>query len=166
MVPVQVLDVVIDEEKETARLLLTDGEDNALPIYVDKMQGMTIAVGIKKLPFPRPFTHDLMATITEELGGSIKAVHISALENGTYFATIIFDSLKGERKIDARPSDAIALAIRMDCAIFAAPEVMEKAAQKMQGKELEQAKLHKGIDELIDQMIKELPPEKPPAETK
>ena len=80
---------------------------------------------------PRPLTHDLLDNSIKALGGVIDRIVISSMENDTYFATIV--ARQGEKvvEIDARPSDALALAVRAGVQIFAAPEVMEKCGVRL-----------------------------------
>ena len=76
---------------------------------------------------PRPLTHDLLRTTLELLGASVEKILISALEESTFFAKIFLSTRDGQRVLDARPSDAIALALRVESPIFVVPSVLEKA---------------------------------------
>ena len=95
-----------------------------LPIIIGAFEAQSIALEIEGIKPPRPLTHDLMKNILESLGAELTEITISELRDGTFFATLIFDS----QEVDARPSDAIALAVRFGVPIFVAEKVMEEAS--------------------------------------
>ena len=97
-----------------------------LPIYIGPAEADAIHIRLKEVSVPRPLTHDLMANSIKSLGGIIDHIVVSSMENDTFFATIVVRQGDGTVEIDARPSDALALAVRTNVQIFAAPEVMEK----------------------------------------
>ena len=114
--------VVILKQKDT---------DRYLPIWIGPPEADAIAVRLQEVSVPRPLTHDLLDNSIKALGGEIDRIVISSMENDTYFATIV--ARQGEKvvEIDARPSDALALAVRAGVQIFAAPEVMEKCGVRL-----------------------------------
>ncbi len=79
---------------------------------------------------PRPLTHDLLKNVIETMGGEVLHVLISGLERSTYFARIVLDVDGSTVEIDSRPSDAIALAVRVSSPIYVADDVMDKAAME------------------------------------
>jgi len=110
---------------EQALLVLADAdEQRAVPIAVGKDQGLAIYLGQEKTPTPRPMTHDLMVQILNTLEVDVEKVIITDLREGTYFAEIAIKNGRKEHRIDARPSDAIALAVRLDVPILASADLL------------------------------------------
>lgn len=95
-----------------------------LPIIIGAFEAQSIALEIEGIKPPRPLTHDLIKNILESLGAELNEITISELRDGTFFATLSFNS----REIDARPSDAIAIAVRFGVPIYVSEKVMEDAA--------------------------------------
>jgi len=109
-------------------LVLSEEEGNRrIPIIVGGFEAQAIAIEIEGLTPPRPLTHDLFKNFSETYGIRILEVNIHKLEDGVFFASILCDN--GDRKmtLDARTSDAIALALRFKCPIFTTEEIIEKA---------------------------------------
>ena len=110
-------------------VILKDKEsDRYLPIWIGPAEADAIAVKLQDLSVPRPLTHDLLLTMLDALGGAIKHILVSDLENDTFYAKIVIDVSGEVKEVDSRPSDAIALAVRSQVPIYANEEVMEKAA--------------------------------------
>ena len=95
-----------------------------LPIIIGAFEAQSIALEIEGIKPPRPLTHDLMKNILESLDTELTEITISELKEGTFFAMLSFDN----QEIDARPSDAIALAVRFGVPIYVAEKVMDEAA--------------------------------------
>ncbi len=102
--------------------------DRYLPIWIGPWEASAIAMRLQGLAAERPLTHDLFYATLEELGVSIQRVVISELSDETYHARLYLDQGGREVELDARPSDALALAVRGEVRIFAAEEVLEAAA--------------------------------------
>lgn len=94
-----------------------------LPIIIGAFEAQSIALEMEGIKPPRPLTHDLMKNILESTGHDLSEINISELKDGTFYARLIFES----QEIDARPSDAIALAVRFGAPIFVADKVMDEA---------------------------------------
>jgi uncharacterized protein len=110
--------VVILREKDT---------DRYLPIWIGPAEADAIAVRLQDVAVARPLTHDLIRNLIEQLGGRVAYIVVSDLSNDTFFARIILD-VNGETvEIDSRPSDAIALAVRVDAPIYAEDSVLDRA---------------------------------------
>ncbi len=107
--------------KEAAR-------DRYLPIWIGPWEASAIAMKLQGLTPERPLTHDLFATTLERLGARIERVVISELADETFLARIVFERDGRSVEVDARPSDALALAVRSGVRIFAADAVLEQAA--------------------------------------
>src|SRR5438128_9879868 len=100
----------------------------ALPIWIGPFEAQAIAAEMQGMPLPRPLTHDLMKRLVESLGGRLDHVVIGDLRDNTYFATLHLAGADGKDiAIDARPSDAIALALRLHGPILVADEVFAKS---------------------------------------
>jgi bifunctional DNase/RNase len=110
--------VVILKEKMT---------DRYLPIWIGAAEADAIAVKLQGVSVPRPMTHDLLYTIVDALGASINSIIVSDLKNDTFFAKVVINVDGGQMEVDSRPSDAIALAVRVDAPIYAEEGVLDKA---------------------------------------
>ncbi len=102
--------------------------DRYLPIWIGPWEASSIAMKLQGLTPERPLTHDLFATTLEELGAQIDRVVISELAEETFHATIMFQRDGRTVEVDARPSDALALAVRAGVRIFASVAVLDQAA--------------------------------------
>ena len=136
MVKVTVADVrrrgVTDDEtgrsfKKYVVLLLDEEARRVLPIWVGPAEGQAIVTGLKGLDVPRPMTFDFAVRLLEAAGAKLEEARIQELKGDTFYAVAKLRSGDTVREIDARPSDVVALAIRIGCPIYVAPEVMEKA---------------------------------------
>lgn len=99
-----------------------------LPIIIGSFEAQSIALEIEGIKPPRPLTHDLMKNLVDDLGGTVLEIYIDELRDNTFFAKIILEISTLTSSIDARPSDAIALAVRSGCQIFVSEEVMRSAS--------------------------------------
>jgi bifunctional DNase/RNase len=100
-----------------------------LPIWIGPFEAQAIALELQGVPSPRPLTHDLMKHLVERLGGKLRRVVIEDLRENTYFATVHIDGPGGAGvAVDARPSDAIALALRLHGPILVSEDLFAKAA--------------------------------------
>jgi bifunctional DNase/RNase len=106
-----------------------------LPIIIGSFEAQSIALEIEGIKPPRPLTHDLMKNIVDDLGGTVLEVLIDELRDNTFYAKIILEVSTLTNTIDARPSDAIALAVRTGCQIFVSEDVMRSAAFVPSGEE-------------------------------
>lgn len=104
------------------------GHGRLLPIWIGHPEATAILLALEGAQPPRPQTHDLMKGLLESLEALVERVEINHVESGTFFATILVRANGRTMAIDARPSDSIALAIRMGAPIFVAEEVLDSAA--------------------------------------
>ncbi len=102
------------------------GGQRLIPIWIGISEGNAISLKLQGEQLPRPMTHDLMATLLQELKVTAERVVIEDLKEGTYYATIELAAQGASYRIDARPSDAIALAVRMNTPIFVDEKVWKK----------------------------------------
>ncbi len=109
-------------------LVLGEIEGNRkLPIIIGSFEAQAIALELEKIQPPRPMSHDLLRDLFESLGAEVLDVVIDELREGTFFAKIRFIHDGEEAQLDARPSDAVALAVRVDAPIYVAPVVLDEA---------------------------------------
>ena len=120
--------LVILKEKEA---------DRYLPIWIGSSEAQAIATKISGNTLGRPLTHDLMASFCSDLGISIKRIVVTKLADQVYYARLYVKQNGRDLDFDARPSDAIALAVRVECPIFVASEVMESAGIVPEADELD-----------------------------
>lgn len=128
-VEVKVGALILDPHSGTPIVILKGlNEETVLPIWVGTFEANAIALEIEKGVAQRPLTHDLMRNIIVEMGGRIERVIINDLRENTFYASIEMTLEANEKAlIDARPSDAIAMALRFDCAIWVARKVLDVA---------------------------------------
>jgi bifunctional DNase/RNase len=126
MIEMQVMGIAIDTRSGSPIVVLNDKENRkALPIWIGSAEASAIIRKIENIQVARPMTHDLMINLIEEAGYSIDRIEINDVDKETYFANIIMVNDDGkELQIDSRPSDAIALAIRVDAPIFVSTKVL------------------------------------------
>ncbi len=105
----------------------SDGE-RVLPIWIGPGEASAIAMELAQMKFSRPLTHDLLVSVLGGLGGALQKVIISRVEENTYFAEMIIRRNGEVISIDARPSDSIAVALRMEAQIFAHEELLERTS--------------------------------------
>lgn len=112
------------------RVLLLGGKDSEmyLPIWIGAFEAEAIRIALSEIPTPRPLTHDLLKSALDETGFSTDSVIIHTLEDEVFHALISISRGDEKYQLDARPSDAIAIAVRMNTPIFVDDEVMKKAA--------------------------------------
>lgn len=139
-IEVKIRGLMMDPNSGTPIIILKDvNGDSMLPIWVGAYEANAIALEIEKIAPQRPMTHDLLRNLIVEMGARVERVVITELRDNTFFAVI--DLRNGEDApivLDARPSDAIALALRADCPIFVNEEVI-RASRSMSGAEEEGA---------------------------
>ena len=119
--------IIISEMQDQQIIMLreVDGE-RTFPIVIGSGEAYAIDRRLKGIPTPRPLTHDLLANVIEQLGGSIEQIEINDLENHTFFARIHIRRDGQTIEIDSRPSDAIALGIATSVPIFVAEHVLDE----------------------------------------
>ncbi len=123
--------LMFDPYNNTFIVILRDEEHaEMLPIWVGKPEASSISFALEEVPTPRPMTHDLMKAVLDVVDAKVISVVISDLKDNTYYAKIHLTFEDSEYSIDARPSDAIALALRTKAPIFANEEVLRKQASE------------------------------------
>ncbi|HAF69465.1 MAG TPA: hypothetical protein DCL16_10115 [Acidimicrobiaceae bacterium] len=131
MIEMELLGVQVELPSNSPLLLLreTEGQGRVLPVVIDTPEAHAIHRGIEGIRLARPLTHDLLVTMLEELQANVIGVVVTELRERTFFAEIELQ-VEGEScTISARPSDAIAIAVRTDTPIFASEDVLAEAGQ-------------------------------------
>jgi bifunctional DNase/RNase len=119
--------IIISDMQEQQIIVLkeVDGE-RKFPIVIGSSEALAIDRRLKGIPTPRPLTHDLLANVIEEMGGTIERIEIHNLQEHTFFAAIHIRTNGELIKVDSRPSDAIALGIASTVPIFVAEHVLDE----------------------------------------
>ena len=126
--------LMIDPLTNMPIVVLKDvASDAVLPIWVGIFEANAIALELEKTTTPRPMTHDLLRNVTRGLNAVVRKVVVSELRDDTFYAVIWMEQDGETVAIDSRPSDAIALALRWDCPIYASHAVLENAKQVAEG---------------------------------
>lgn len=127
MIEVEIATLALDMRGEPVVILRPRGGGRMLPIWIGSAEATAIMLAVEGATASRPLSYDLMVRLLDELGASVLRVAVTALEEGTYLAEITLATAAGERIIDARPSDSIALAARTGAPILVAEAVLEEA---------------------------------------
>ena len=129
MIPVKVEKISYHPSSRSYAVLLKDERsDLFLPILVGSFEAQSIALAIEVVDTPRPLTHDLICDLITKVDGKLLAVNISKLNDGVFYASLELSSDNfGKKTIDARPSDAISIALRLNAQIYVTAEVIEEA---------------------------------------
>lgn len=121
-------------EQGSKVVMLVDGTDKvALPIFVGASEALSIELRLHKERYQRPLTHDLLDSVMHKLGGQIEKVHVDELRDNVYIGAVFVRQGRKISEIDARPSDAIALALGAEAPIFVARKVVEAAGVRKDG---------------------------------
>ncbi len=126
MKEVYVEGVVLNVLTNTPIVILRSKEGEVLPIVIGIFEAQAILLVLEKAEFPRPLTHDLMKNLIESLKGKLQRLEIYTLKENIYYANLIIEISGKIEKIDCRPSDGIALALRFQAPIFAAEDLLER----------------------------------------
>lgn len=133
--------LTFDPYSNTFVVILRDEHNvDMLPIWVGKSEASAISFALEGVSTPRPMTHDLMKAVLDVADAKVLSVVVTDLKDNTYYAKVHLLYEDSEFSIDARPSDAIALALRTDAPIFAKEDVLRKQASEELGQWLENLK--------------------------
>lgn len=126
MVPMEVLGVQIEASSGLPLVLLREVEDphRVLPISVGHAEAVAIAIGLKGVEVERPLTHDLLAELLESTRTDLTEAVVTDLRDGTYYAELHLRAPGGDKTVSSRPSDAIALAVRVSAPLYADEDVL------------------------------------------
>jgi bifunctional DNase/RNase len=156
MVEMRVRGLAVDASTRQPVVILMDGtETRFLPIWIGVFEADSILVALEDIKGPRPATHDLMKSLVQELGATLDRVVIHNLDDktNTYYAHLIVRTATGaEIEVDARPSDSIALALRLGASVFVAEDVLARSSVQ------DKAKINKEMDD-FKKFLAEVKPE-------
>ena len=131
MIQVRIAGIALDPTGQHVILLKPideiPGEGRILPIWIGQMEATSILVAIEGADVPRPLAHDLMRSLLDTLDATLARVTVTRIDDGTFYAELTLTTPLGERTVDARPSDAIALASRVAAPIWVAEPVLDDA---------------------------------------
>jgi len=120
--------IAMDPASNTPIILLkSDENDQVVPIWIGLLEATSIASAMKNIKFDRPMTHDLFKNFADRMEIRVTRIEVSDIKDNTYYAIIHFDSPEGTFKMDARPSDAIAIALRYEAPVFVDDKVITKS---------------------------------------
>ncbi len=150
MVEMQVTGIALDIRSGLPLVILNDKEHNyTLPIWIGHSEAQAIARALEDIETERPMTHDLLSSVFDMLESDIESIEIHTYENSTFFAAInVVDRDDASISIDSRPSDALALALRVSCPIFVAEEILfadTEDSKELTAKEANEAKEFKNF---------------------
>ncbi|MCK5391992.1 MAG: bifunctional nuclease family protein [Deltaproteobacteria bacterium] len=139
--------IALDPFTNTPIVILKDEtNERTLPIWIGFMEASSIAMELEKTPRTRPITHDLVKNLIEKLGFLVSRIEVTDLHNDTFYACMHLKKDSEEYILDARPSDAIAIALRTDSPIFVNEEVINKS------KSIEIDEDKEKLEELLEKM--------------
>lgn len=165
MIEMRVMGIALDTRTGSPIVVLHDKDNRkALPIWIGSAEASAIIRKIENLAVARPMTHDLIIEVIEQTGYNLDKVEINDVENETYFASLVLKNDNDDViKIDSRPSDAIAVAIRVDAPIFVSPNVLSSGAVSTDSaKDEEESKEFKDFIQSVkpsdfEKMLKDFP---------
>jgi bifunctional DNase/RNase len=151
-IEVKIRALMMDPNSGTPIIILKDvNSETMLPIWVGAYEANAIALEIEKIAPPRPMTHDLLRNLIVELGLTVDRVVVTSLRDNTFYAVIEMSGADGEAmRLDSRPSDAIALALRADCPIFVDSEVIQASKNSVSDEEQAESESETGEEEWPD----------------
>ncbi len=143
MVEMRVIGLALERGSKAPSLVLSDpASERLLPIWIGSTEAIAISLALNGIPMPRPLTHDLLLNCIYALGGEVRRVEIPSVRDGTYMAELVFLKDNGEVRLDSRPSDAVAVALRAKKNILVGEDVLEEAGvQRLQRLETGMAQL-------------------------
>jgi bifunctional DNase/RNase len=147
---VEIKGLMLDPSSNIPIVILRDTQSQLfLPIWIGVFEANAIALRMEGVTPPRPMTHDLLYSAITQLGGTVEKIVISDLRESTFFAIIHIQHQGTALQIDARPSDAIALALRVDAPIYVLRSVLDKAqAVDLATEASDEEKLKKWLEEI------------------
>ena len=125
---VTIAGLTMDPASNTPIIILkSEKEDHAIPIWIGLLEATSIASALQKIEFDRPMTHDLFKNVAERFKADVTRIEVCDLKENTFFAKIYFESGDISFDIDARPSDAIAIALRFGAPIYVDDKVVQRS---------------------------------------
>ena len=129
MIEMELTKIIIREKVNQQYIFLREkGGERTFPIVIGFYEADVINRKVRDVKTPRPLTHDLLLGVIEQLGGKLEKVVVNDLSNNTFYARLMIAKDGGMLEVDSRPSDAIALAVHVECPIFVAEKVLDEVA--------------------------------------
>ena len=150
-VEMKIRGLMLDPVTNTPIVILKDSNDTVLPIWVGAYEANAIALEIEKVSTPRPMTHDLIKNVLAGLDAHVHKVVVTELKDDTFYAVIWMEREGHIISVDSRPSDALALALRMDCPIFVEEEVLKISKKGAASTEATSEEMRKFLEGLGDE---------------
>jgi bifunctional DNase/RNase len=151
-VEMKIRGLMLDPVTNTPIVILKDaGSDTVLPIWVGVFEANAIALEIEKVSTPRPMTHDLIKNVLTGLDARVHKVVVTELKEDTFYAVIWMEREGRIVSVDSRPSDALALALRVDCPIFVDDEVLKTSKKATASAEATGEEMRKFLENLNDE---------------
>ena len=151
-VEMKIRGLLMDPVTNTPIVILRDsGSETVLPIWVGVYEANAIALEIEKVSTPRPMTHDLIKNVLAGLDARVHKVVVTELKEDTFYAVIWMERDGKIISVDSRPSDALALALRVDCPIFVEEEVLKTSKKSSATSETTSEELRKWLEGLNDE---------------
>ncbi|HEX3739487.1 MAG TPA: bifunctional nuclease family protein [Terriglobales bacterium] len=151
-VEMKIRGLLMDPVTNTPIVILRDsGSETVLPIWVGVYEANAIALEIEKVSTPRPMTHDLIKNVLAGLDARVHKVVVTELKEDTFYAVIWMERDGKIISVDSRPSDALALALRVDCPIFVEEEVLKTSKKASATSETTSEELRKWLEGLNDE---------------
>jgi bifunctional DNase/RNase len=141
--------------KQPIVLLKVEGKNRFLPIWIGHPEAAAILMKLQNAELPRPMTHDLLAAIIEQLSANVASVLVTELRDNTFYAVLQLEAAGQEVRVDSRPSDAIALAVRTDAPIFASTELLETNGIEFEQEVEDIENVVKGFRQFLDEVSPE-----------
>lgn len=139
MIEMELTGVRVELPSNQPIVLLREREgERYLPIWIGAAEAAAIALALQGVVTPRPMTHDLLRTILEDLAVQVRRIEVTELRDATFFALIQLNRHGEDHQVSSRPSDAIALAVRMSVPIFVSEDVLNEASILIPGDEEEE----------------------------
>nr|WP_028575678.1 bifunctional nuclease family protein [Desulfonatronovibrio hydrogenovorans] len=134
MIKMEIFGLAMDEKTNMPLVILKDSEDKyILPIWIGALEAMAISLPLKGMSMPRPMTHDLFLDTLNQLDAKLLHVEISEIKDSTYYAILVMAKGDEELRIDSRPSDAIAMAVRAKIPILVNKTILEQIMKEQDG---------------------------------
>jgi len=147
--------VRVDLQSRTPVLVLqeTGVLRRSIPIFIGEPEAVAIECAVRGVPAPRPLTHDLLRDVITELGASVSRVVITELREATYYAEIHIQAPSGTTVVSARPSDAVALALRTESPLYVDDELMDEEGRhiELSDEDDEDEEVEGDVDEIAEQ---------------
>jgi len=152
MVKMEIKGLLMDPVSNMPVVILRDAGDGIfLPIWVGIFEANAIAIAMERISTPRPMTHDLIRNVLAGLDAQVHKVVVTELKEDTFYAVIWMESEGRIISVDSRPSDALALALRVDCPIFVEDEVLKTSKKAASSAETSSEEMRKFLENLGDE---------------